>query len=327
MGSRTLAAAAIGTSLAIALSACGGTESVSSADEVDKIEIVVPADPGGGWDQTGRALSQVLDSEKIVNSTKVSNRPGAGGTTGLASLKTASDPNTLMVTGYVMVGAVELNKSSVTLGDVTPIARLTEEQEVIVVPADSPYTTIDDLIADVKKRGKDVAIAGGSAGGVDHILAGLVFKEAGLSPEDLNYVPYDGGGETVAALLGKKVAAGISGAGEYREQVAAGKLRALAVSGSEPVAGYDSVKPLSEQGIDVTLTNWRGLVAPGNIDEEQAEALEEVVEKVHASNAWRDVLEENDWSDAYMEGDDFADYVGQETTTVKGILEEIGLIQ
>lgn len=310
------------------LAACGGTDSVGGGGDgsIKSLEIVVPADPGGGWDQTGRAMAEVLDSEGIVDSTKVTNTPGAGGTTGLASLASASDPNTLMVTGYVMVGAVELNKSSVSLADVTPIARLTEEQEVIVVPADSPYETLDDLLADVEANGKDVAIAGGSAGGADHILAGLVFQAAGLSPDDLNYVPYDGGGETVAALLGNKVAAGISGAGEYREQVIAGELRALAVSGDEAVEGYDGVLPLTEQGVDVNLTNWRGVVAPGNVTDEERDRLTEVVTEMHDSDAWAGVLTENDWADAWMTGDEYETFVADETDTVQAILKDIGLI-
>lgn len=326
----TLAGLAV-TSL-LTLSACGSSESVADdndaeAKDLTEVEIVVPADPGGGWDQTGRSMAEVMESEDLVDSAKVTNEPGAGGTTGLASLANAQDPYTLMVMGYVMVGAVELNKSQATLADVTPIAELTEEQEVVVVPADSPYQTIDDLIADAEANGKDVTIAGGSAGGTDHILAGMIYQAAGIDPSSLNYVPYDGGGESVAALLGGKVDAGISGAGEYREQVAAGELRALAVSGEGDVAGYEDAKPLSEQGIDVVLTNWRGVVAPGGISDAEQEKLIGLVDQMHESDAWQEALTTNDWTDAYLTGPDFGAYIETETETVKGILDDIGLTQ
>lgn len=319
-----VAAAAV---LVLGLSACGSTDPVDSdAAGIDQIDIIVPADPGGGWDQTGREMAKVLESEELVGSASVTNVPGAGGTTGLAQMANTSEAGTLMVMGYVMLGAVELNQSSVTLADVTPIAALTEEQEVVVVPADSPYETIQDLIDDVSANGKDVAIAGGSAGGTDHILAGLVYQAAGLSPDDLNYVPYDGGGESVAALLGGKVDAGISGAGEYREQVAAGSLRALAVSGEEPVEGYEGVLPLSEQGIDVVLTNWRGVVAPGSLDEAETAEMIEVVEELHGTPAWAEVLERNDWTDAYLVGEEFGVYIDEQTAAANQTLESIGLI-
>ena len=318
-----------GTAL-LALSACGSAESVgsASADEgVDDLSVVVPADPGGGWDQTGRAMAKVLEEEGMVGSAEVTNVPGAGGTTGLAQMATEEDPHTLMVMGHVMLGAVELNKSSVTLDDVTPIASLTEEQEVVVVPADSPYRTLQDFLDDVESRGKEVAVAGGSAGGTDHILAGLVYQAAGMSPSDLNYVPYDGGGESIPALLSGKVDAGISGAGEYREQVESGELRALAISGEEPVDGYDGVKPLSEQGVDVVLTNWRGVVAPGGISDEDKAAMLDVVDELHSSAAWEDVLETNDWTDAYVTDEDFGTFIDEQTAEATKTLEQIGLVE
>ena len=329
--SRFLTATLAGTAL-LALSACGSTESVggtSSAapDDVDDLSIVVPADPGGGWDQTGRAMAKVLEEEGMVGSAEVTNVPGAGGTTGLAQMATEEDPHTLMVMGHVMLGSVELNKSSVTLDDVTPIASLTEEQEVVVVPADSPYQTLDDLVADVEARGKEVAVAGGSAGGTDHILAGLIYQAAGLSPSDLNYVPYDGGGESIPALLGGKVDVGISGAGEYREQVEAGELRALAISGEEPVDGYDGVKPLSEQGIDVVLTNWRGVVAPGTVSDEDKATMLDLVDELHGSEAWREELETNDWSDSYRTDADFGAFIDAQTVEAVETLEQIGLVE
>lgn len=320
---------------ALVVGACGTTDSVTDkpsdsdgeAARIERLKIVVPAEPGGGWDQTGRAMQRAVDTAGLVGSSQVQNIGGAGGTVGLAKLANEKDANTLMVTGLVMVGAIETNKSKTTLADTTPIARLTEEPLVVVVPANSPYKTIDDLTAAVQKKGKGVSITGGSAGGADHILAGLMLKDAEIAADKLNYVPYSGGGESLAALLGNKVDAGISGVAEYSDQVKSGKLRALAVSGEDASPELPDVKPLAEQGMDVTLTNWRGVIAPGNIDPQQAEQLTGLVENMQGSEGWKKALQTNSWEDAYLSGQDFSSYVDEETTTVRATLRDIGLIK
>jgi putative tricarboxylic transport membrane protein len=323
-----VAAAAAG----LLLAGCGTTTQGAGASEgVDELKIIVPADPGGGWDQTGRAMQKDLQDNDLVDSAQVVNVGGAGGTVGLTQLANERDPNTLMVMGLVMVGAVETNQSSTTLEDTTPIAQLTTEPLVVVVPADSPYENVTDLVEDIGERGKGVSVTGGSAGGADHILAGLMLKEHGVSPEEiatkLNYIPYSGGGESLAALLGDKVDAGISGVGEYAEQVKAGKLRALAVSGEERSPALPDAPTLQESGLDLVLSNWRGVVAPGDIDESKAEELVTLVEDLHGTEAWAATLKENDWQDAFLTGEEFQASLEEETKTVQQTLADIGLVQ
>lgn len=320
--------------LALTLAACGGSTGTGSAagngsgaEPVKKLSIIVPANPGGGWDQTGRAIQADLQSNKLVSSAQVTNIGGGGGTNGLAKLATEKDANTLMVMGYVMVGAVETNGAKSRLEDTTPIARLTEEPLVLVVPASSKYQSVKDLVDDIKANGKGVAITGGSAGGADHILAGQILKSQGVGSDKLNYIGYSGGGESIAALLGNKVQAGISGIGEYAEQVKAGKVRALAVSGKGEVPALPGIKPLTEQGIDVVLTNWRGVVAPGSIDDAQKTKLTELVTKLHETEAWKSTLKKNNWDDAFLAGDGFKTFLGEDITKVKTTLTEIGLVK
>lgn len=303
------------------------TSTQSSTGDINRLTLIVPADPGGGWDQTARAMQKVLDDEQTLSTVQVVNIGGAGGTVGLAKLANERDPNTLMVMGYVMVGAVETNMAENTLADTVPIARLTQESEIVVVPAKSPYKTINDLLDAAKTKGRGVSIAGGSAGGADHILAGLMYQAEGISPKKLNYIPFAGGGESVAALLGGKVSAGISGVGEYVEQIKSGKLRALAVSGAKRTPLLPRVPTLMEAGVDVNLTNWRGAVAPGSIDKAQAERLTALVTKMHATPAWRAVLKENGWDDAFLTGPRFDRFVDDEVKTVQATLREIGLIK
>lgn len=327
---RALAAvAAIG---ALALAGCS-TPAPAETDEavtISDLNIIVPADPGGGWDQTGRAIADTLTGEGLVDSAAVSNIPGAGGTVGLASLATEKDPHTLMMMGLVMVGAVETNASVNRIEDNTPIARLTEEALVIVVPDASPYDTLEDLVDDIVENGQDVTITGGSAGGADHILVGLLLGEAGLSPaeitEKLNYIPNSGGGEAVTLLLGNNVSAGVSGVGEFVEHIEAGTMRALAVSSEAPVDLLPDVPTIIDEGYDVALTNWRGVIAPPGIDEADRAALIDLVTQLHDSAAWTAVLEEKGWSDAFLAGDEFSSYLEGNITDVTQTLKDIGLI-
>lgn len=329
---RRTALLAAAAATALALTACGGGGSGagstdSGAENIKKLNIIVPANPGGGWDQTGRAMQADLTANKQVGSASVQNIGGAGGTNGLAKLATEKNADTLMVMGYVMVGSVETNKSASRLEDTTPIARLTEEPLVVVVPASSPYQSIDDLVADIKAKGKGVAVTGGSAGGADHILIGQILKAQGIGADSLNYIGYSGGGESLAALLGNKVQAGISGVGEYAEQVKAGKVRALAVSGPVEAPALPGVKPLKDQGIDVVLTNWRGVVAPGSIDEAQAKKLTELATELNKSGAWAKTLKDNNWDNAFLAGEEFKTFLTEDIAKVKTTLTEIGLVK
>lgn len=329
---RRLLAPVVALTAGLSLAACGSMTTSTNAEEgVEELQIIVPADPGGGWDQTGREMQKDLQDNDLIANAQVVNNSGAGGTAGLTQLVNETDPNTLMVMGLVMVGAIETNQSETTLEDTTPIAMLTEEPLVVVVPPDSPYESITDLVEDIETEGQGVAVTGGSAGGADHILAGLMLKEQGVSAEQiaqkLNYIPYSGGGESLAALLGNKVDAGISGVAEYAEQVKAGKLRALAVSGEEPSPALPDTPTLQEAGIDLTLTNWRGVVAPGNVEDAKAEELTELVTELHDTQAWKTTLESNDWADAFMTGEEFDAFLEEETSTVQQTLRDIGLVQ
>ena len=318
-----LAAAALSLTTACAGSSASGSSGGSSALS---LQIIAPAAVGGGWDSTSRSAQGVLERERLVKGAEVVNVEGAGGTIGLSRLAGMQGKGgTLMTMGLVMVGAIETNKSAATLADVTPIARLTSEQEAVVVPADSPFQTLGDLAEAWKQDPGAVSIAGGSAGGTDQILAGLLAQAAGVDPKQVNYIAFSGGGEALASVLGGKVSAGISGVSEFTEQVAAGKLRALAVSGAERVEGFDA-PTAKEAGLDVELENWRGFVAPKGLSDADKQALTDAVQKMHDSQAWKDEMAAKGWDDAYQPADEFAAYLTEEQTRIKGVLTELGLV-
>src|SRR6187455_2229091 len=221
----------------LAGAALGLSAALASAQPT--LKMMIPANPGGGWDQTGRSLATAMQSAKLVSGVQFDNKGGAAGTIGLAQFVNSAkgDPNSVMIGGMVMVGGIILNKSPVNLTQVTPIARLTSEWEVIVVPANSPHKTLADLLKAFKENPGKVSWGGGSAGGTDHILIGVIAEEVGVDPAKINYVPFKGGGEAIAAILGGHVTAGVSGLGEFAEQIKAGKMRALAQSSPKKLEG------------------------------------------------------------------------------------------
>lgn len=295
---------------------------------LDELRIIAPASPGGGWDQTARAMQEAVQSGGAVKAVTVENIPGAGGTVGLAQLagQEQGKDNVLMVNGLVMVGAILTNKSAVTLENTTPIAVLTGEYEVIVVPGASEIKTLADLTAKLKADPGSVAWGGGSAGGTDHILAGLIAKAVGADVSKLNYVPFSGGGEALAAVMGGHVVAGISGYSEWAGQIQSGELRALAISAPQRVVGID-VPTLKEQGVDVDLANWRAIVAPPGITDEQKKVLLDTVDAAVRSDSWKKTLADKNWTDLYMPGDNFAKLIAEENVRVTEILKGIGLVQ
>jgi putative tricarboxylic transport membrane protein len=290
--------------------------------------IMAPAAPGGGWDQTARSLQTVLQQEKISKRVQVMNVPGAGGTIGIAQFASQQkgNPNALMVGGYVMVGAILTNKSPVTLKDVTPVARLTGEYESIVVPASSDIKTIGDLVAKLKENPGAVSWGGGSAGGTDHITVGLIAKAAGVDPTKINYIAFSGGGESLAAILGGQVTAGIASYGEMESQIKSGTLRLLAVSSEERLPGIDA-PTLKESGLDVVIQNWRMVAAAPGITPEQKAAIVADLDKLNQSKGWQETLKTKGWQDTYLTGQAFDDQLAKDIAATETILKDIGLVK
>ena len=290
------------------------------------LQIFVPAAPGGGWDQTARSVEHAMRTDGIIKEFRIEHAPGAGGAVGLPKFlgTKKGQGDALMVGGMVMVGALIANKSPVKMTDLTPIARLTGEAQVVVVPAASPHKSMGDLATAFKAAPGKVSWAGGSAGGTDHILAGMIARASGVDPKAVSYVAYSGGGPAQAALLGNQVTAGISGWGEFSEQVKAGKLRALAISSDKRQAGLD-VPTLKEQGIDVVLFNWRSLFGAPGITADQQKALIGIVERMVKGPAWQAELKTKDWTDIYLGGAEFGKFLGDEITRITAILKDLGL--
>ena len=318
---------------ALLLAGCGATAdkaepggSAGSAQALTGVRFMVPNTPGGGYDTTARAAAKVMDDTGVSKGVEVFNLAGAGGTVGLSrTVSEKGNGKLLMMMGLGVVGAQYTNKSEAKLDQTTPIAKLIEESGAIVVAKDSPYKTINDLVTAWKANPGSLAVGGGSSpGGPDHLLPMQLAQTVGINPKDVNFVSYDGGGDLLPAILGGKVAFGASGFSEFLDQVEAGEVRVLAISGAERVAAIDA-PTLKESGIELEFTNWRGLVAPPGISEPDKQALSAAVAKMHESQEWKDVLTKNGWTDAYLGDAEFNSFLAQQTKDVEDVLTKLGL--
>jgi putative tricarboxylic transport membrane protein len=293
------------------------------------VRLLAPADPGGGWDTTAREMARVLEREAVIDKgVEVYNVPGAGGTIGLAQLasKRKGRSDQIMVMGLVMLGAIETNQAPVDLAETTPIAAITSEPEAIVLKADSPIGDLGDLVAQMKRDPRKDLVRrrlGGRDRPDPHGPAG---EGPGIEPSQPKYVAYSGGGEAVQAILSGSVTAGISGASEFEDQVDAGKLRFLAVSTPERVeVGGKEIPTIREQGLDVVVQNWRGLVAPPEIEPAERDAMVAAVGRMRATAGWREALKRNGWTDFWRPGAAFERFIASENRRMEQIVEEIGL--
>jgi putative tricarboxylic transport membrane protein len=312
--------------VATACGESGGGGGGGGSRQVTGMKILVGTAPGGGFDQTARTAAKAMEDAKLARNVEVQNLPGAGNTIALQRLVNEKGNGKVMQQmGLGLVGGVYTNKSKATLDQTTPVARLTEEPEIVVVNKNSPYQSFDQLLSAWKADPGKLTVGGGSSpGGPDHLAPMLIAKAAGIDPMQVNFVSYDGGGELLAAVLGGQVKFGVTGVGETKDQIEAGAIRPLAVTSTAPVEGLD-VKTLKEQGIDLEFTNWRGWVAPPELSQEDKQTLIDLATKMHDSQQWKDALVKNGWTDAFVVGDEYAAFLKSEDQRVADVLNQLGL--
>jgi putative tricarboxylic transport membrane protein len=291
------------------------------------IKMMIPANPGGGWDTTGRALGKALQESGAASSVTYENKGGAAGIIGLAQYANATkgDGNSLMVMGAVMLGGIITGKPPVSLDKVTPIARLTSEYNVFVVPANSPLKTMKDVVEQLKKDPGSVKWGGGSRGSTEHIAAAMLAREVGVDAAKINYVPFRGGGEAVAAILGGNVTVGGSGYSEFQQYIETGKMRPIAVTSAKRLKGIN-IPTMIEQGYNIDIGNWRGVYAPANLTPTQRKDLTDMVLKATKSKSWAESLEKNNWTPAWMANPAFDDFVDSEFASLRATMVKAGMI-
>lgn len=313
---KTLAALAASGALPLTARAAGAN-----------LKMMIPANPGGGWDTTGRALGKALQESGAAASVSYDNKGGAAGAIGLAQFVNASkgDPNALMMMGAVMLGGIITGKPPVNLSTATPLARLISEYQVFVVPAESPLKSMKEVIEQLKKDPGSVKWGGGSRGSTEHIAAAMIAREVGVDPSKINYVAFRGGGEAIAAILGGNVTVGGSGYTEFGEYITTKKMRPLAVTSGTRIKGVDA-PTLKELGMNVEIGNWRGVYGAPGITTAQRDALVEMIVKATKSKAWAQAVETNGWTQALLTGDAFAKFVDDDFASLRAVMAKSGMI-
>ena len=313
---KTLAALAATGALPMAAHAAG-----------PNVKMMLPANPGGGWDTTGRALGKSLIESGAASTVMFDNKGGAAGAIGLAQFVNGSkgDPNAMMVMGAVMLGGIITGKPPVNLSQATPLARLTSEYNVFVLPANSPFKTMGDVVAQLKKDPGSVKWGGGSRGSTEHIAAAMLAREVGVDPSKINYVAFRGGGEATAAILGGNVTVGGSGLSEFSEYINTGKMRAIAVTSPARLKGSD-IPTMKEQGFNVEIGNWRGVYGAPGITPDQRKALIDMIVKATKHASWAEARKKNDWTPALLTGAEFEKFVDDEFASLRATMAKSGMI-
>ncbi len=295
-----------------------------------QVSVMIPANPGGGWDSTGRQAMQAMREAGIYTGTvSFTNRGGAGGTIGLADFQRSQrgKENALAVFGAITVGAIAMNKSPIDLSRFKPIARLTAEYVVIAVRADAPYKTLDDFVKALKENPGGTPVGGGSAGGVDHIALALLAQSADIPVPTLNYIPQAGGADTVTGIVNGTLKAGISGISEFQQFADAGRIRILAITSDERMKGLEDVPTFKESGYDVVIANWRGVLGAIDMPEDNYQLWVKRFTELNDSAEWKAVMERLGWEPYFLSGPEFGEFIQEEGERITTILRDAGLVK
>jgi len=312
----------IGTSIAISLSG-------AAMADVDSIHFLIPGGAGGGWDGTARGTGEALTKAGLVGKASFENMSGGGGGKAIAYMieNAESNEGTLMVNSTPIVIRSLTGVFPQSFRDLTPIAGTIGDYAALVVSADSDINSFQDLVDIYNNDPSELAIAGGSvAGGMDHLVAAMAMKSAGADPLNVNYLPFDAGGEAMASLLSGEADALSTGLSEAVALAEQGEVRILVHTGGERVDVVPNVPTLQEQGFDATFVNWRGFFgAPGLSEAKQAEYVKALGD-MYATDAWEEVRARNGWVNIYNPGADFTSFLEAQEAEIGGLMKELGFL-
>jgi putative tricarboxylic transport membrane protein len=289
-----------------------------------KLEWVASSGVGGGYGTTAIAFADAMKAEGLLSDYTVSYKSGGSGTVGLGYFQDQkSRSDVAFINGFAMVAGIASTKSALKLESSASVAGLMREWEAIVVPANSKYRTIKQLLDDLKANPK-LPIAGGAKGTVDHVFMGLLVERNGMKATDMNYIPYSGGGEVITSVLSKQTIAGVSGTSEFAAQVKAGTLRVLALSSAKPLATMKG-KTLTQQGIPFVFGNWRGVSASSSLTEAERLNWMKAVDATRAGEAWKKTLVAKDWQNLNLYGKEFVSFLADQKKDITATLVSLGL--
>lgn len=303
------------------------------------IEFIAPSGPGGGWDRTARAAQKALSDEKLVpQPIVVNNVAGGSGAVALGQVmaKRKGDAHLLLSMSPALTFTLALGRAkdpatgkNLTFRDIIPIAAIATDYGAIVVKKDSPYKTLKDLLEAYKANPASVSVAGGSAvGSQDHVKFAKVVKAAGLDATKVKYVPFQGGGEALASVLGGHTVVAASDVSEIGGQLEAGQVRVLAVLSDQRLGGvFKDVPTAKEQGVNTNYVLWRGFYAPPGLTNEQVAYWQQLMGKMVKTASWKKLAADSGWFDFYMTGEEFNKFLDEDLTFASALLKEVGLVK
>lgn len=293
------------------------------------VEIVVPTSPGTGSDATGRWIQRLLTEKKLIEApASVANKPGGAATLAIAYLNQhPGNGHYFMVANPALLTSHITGASKIKYTDTTPLAQIGRESVVFAVRADSPLKTAKDLADRFKADPASISVAFANAvGNQNHIAAAQVVKGVGGNVKNLKVVVFNGSREGVTALLGGHVDVVTISASPVLEHVKAGKLRILAVSAEQRLGGVLSVVPTwRELGIASVSANWRALVGPKGMREDQIRYWDEVFAKLVQLPEWGQDLEAKLVENTYLNAGETTKLLDAEHAELTTVLTELGL--
>lgn len=304
--------------------------SVFAAPDVEKIHFIIPGGAGGGWDGTARGVGKALQDSGLIGNASYENMSGGGGGKALNHLISTAkrQQDTMLVNSTPIIIRSLTGVFPQSFRDLTPIAAVIADYAAIVVPKDSKYQTIQQLLADFKANPKSVKIAGGSVkGGMDHLVPAMIVNAAGGDPLKLVYIPYDAGGKAMAGLLSGDTQALSTGFGEAVGLAKQGEVRILAVTSDERLPQAPNVPTVKEAGLDMTFANWRGFFGAPGLPEAKAQAFRDVLKKMYATDDWKKIRDQRGWQDLYKPGAEFTAFLEKMENDIGGMMRQLGFIQ
>ena len=322
LGRRALIAAAAAT---LTL----GAPAIAEDQVVDSIHFLVPGGAGGGWDGTARGTGEALTKSGLVGTASYENMSGGGGGKAIGYLIENADSlgNVMMVNSTPIIIRSLTGVFPQNFRDLTLVAGTIGDYAALVVAADSPLNSMDDLLAAFDEDPNATAIGGGSVpGGMDHLVAAMVMQAAGKDPLDVKYIPYDAGGKAMAALLSGEIQALSTGFSEAIALAEAGEVKILGVTADERVPANPDAPTMAEQGIDTTFVNWRGFFAAPGLPEEQVAAFQAALAAMYDTPEWEEVRARNGWVNIHNSGDEFRSFLEKQEQEIGDLMKTLGFL-
>ncbi len=294
----------------------------------DRLHFLIPGGAGGGWDTTARGVGEALTRSGIVSRASYENRSGGDGSKAISYLIETADrqANTLMVSSTPIILKSLKNLFPQSYKDLTPVAAVIADYGAFVVKADSKYDSWQKIIEDYKVDPRNVRVAGGSViGGMDHVVAAMAIKKSGADAMALRYIPYNAGAKAMVGLLSNETQMLSTGLSEALALAEQGEVRILAMTAPKALAHAKNVPTLSEQGVDLVFTNWRGFFGAPGMSHERLIEFQSALKEMYSSDEWEAIRLQRGWSNLYISGEQFNQFLATQEKDMALLVDELGL--